>query len=163
MNLYTTARGNPSTPCRRWNSSTRSTSFAMCQRYGAAASWAPRAAQEPCGHGGHRPPGHRPPGHRPPGGPPPATGAGRALTGRARSLWRPSRPATKEPCMLSDIEIATAARLRPITDVAQQTLGIDAEHLVPYGHHKAKVDLRYLSTHADRAPGRLILMTAISP
>jgi len=65
--------------------------------------------------------------------------------------------------MLSDIEIATAARLRPITDVAQQTLGIDAEHLVPYGHHKAKVDLRYLSTLADRAPGRLILMTAISP
>jgi formate--tetrahydrofolate ligase len=65
--------------------------------------------------------------------------------------------------MLSDIEIATAARLRPITQVADETLGIDAEHLVPYGHHKAKVDLGYLSTLADRPSGKLILMTALSP
>jgi formate--tetrahydrofolate ligase len=65
--------------------------------------------------------------------------------------------------MLSDIEIATAARLRPITDVAEETLGIAPEHLVPYGHHKAKVDLRYLSTLADRPSGKLILMTAVSP
>src|SRR3954468_18458403 len=65
--------------------------------------------------------------------------------------------------MLSDIEIATAARLRPIVDVARDELGIDAEHLVPYGHTKAKVDLRYLDSLADRPQGRLILMTAISP
>jgi formate--tetrahydrofolate ligase len=65
--------------------------------------------------------------------------------------------------MRSDIEIANAARLRPITEVAQQTLGIEPEHLVPYGHHKAKVDLRYLSGLADRPPGRLVLMTALSP
>jgi formate--tetrahydrofolate ligase len=65
--------------------------------------------------------------------------------------------------MLSDIEIATAARLRPIVDVAHDELGIEAEHLVPYGHTKAKVDLRYLDSLADRPTGRLILMTAISP
>ncbi len=65
--------------------------------------------------------------------------------------------------MLSDIEIANAARLRPIADVARETLGIEAEHLVPYGHTKAKVDLGYLASLADRPLGRLILMTALSP
>ena len=65
--------------------------------------------------------------------------------------------------MLSDIEIATAAELRPIMQVAQEELGIDPAHLVPYGHHKAKVDLGYLQSLADRPLGKLILMTAISP
>jgi formate--tetrahydrofolate ligase len=45
--------------------------------------------------------------------------------------------------MLSDIEIANAAELRDITQVALDELGIEPAHLVPYGHHKAKVDLRY--------------------
>ena len=65
--------------------------------------------------------------------------------------------------MLSDIEIAHAATLRPITDVAAETLGIPAEHLVPYGHVKAKVDLTYLDSLAGRDLGRLILVTALSP
>jgi formate--tetrahydrofolate ligase len=65
--------------------------------------------------------------------------------------------------MLSDIEIATTAELRPIVEVAHDELGIPAEHLVPYGHTKAKVDLRYLDSLTDRPQGRLILMTAISP
>src|SRR3954453_11016861 len=65
--------------------------------------------------------------------------------------------------MLSDIEIATAARLRPIVEVARDELGIDAEHLVPYGHYKAKVDLAYLASLADRPLGRLVLVTALSP
>ncbi|HEY3528697.1 MAG TPA: formate--tetrahydrofolate ligase [Nocardioides sp.] len=65
--------------------------------------------------------------------------------------------------MLSDIEIANAATLRPITEVAADTLGIDAEHLVPYGHYKAKVDLTYLASLADRPLGRLVLVTALSP
>ena len=65
--------------------------------------------------------------------------------------------------MLSDIEIATAAVLRPIRDVAATTLGIPEEHLVPYGHHKAKVDLTYLASLADRPLGRLVLVTALSP
>jgi formate--tetrahydrofolate ligase len=65
--------------------------------------------------------------------------------------------------VLSDIEIATNATLHRITDVARQTLGIAEEHLVPYGHHKAKVDLRFLASLEHRPLGKLILMTAISP
>ncbi|MDP9219919.1 MAG: formate--tetrahydrofolate ligase [Actinomycetota bacterium] len=65
--------------------------------------------------------------------------------------------------MLSDIEIANAATLRRVTDIAEERLGIAGDHLVPYGHYKAKVDLSYLATLADRPTGRLILMTAMSP
>ena len=65
--------------------------------------------------------------------------------------------------MLSDIEIANAADLHPITQVAQDELGIDPAHLVPYGHHKAKVDLGYLHSLESRTLGKLILMTAMSP
>ncbi len=65
--------------------------------------------------------------------------------------------------MLSDIEIANAAVLRPIREVAAETLGIEEQHLVPYGHYKAKVDLNYLASLADRPLGRLVLMTALSP
>ena len=65
--------------------------------------------------------------------------------------------------MLSDIEIANAAVLRPIKDVAADTLGIPEDHLVPYGHYKAKVDPTYLASLADRPLGRLVLVTALSP
>ncbi|WP_296605596.1 formate--tetrahydrofolate ligase [Nocardioides sp.] len=64
--------------------------------------------------------------------------------------------------MLSDIEIANAAELHPITEVAE-SLGIAAEHLVPYGHTKAKVDPVHLTSLADRPLGKLILVTALSP
>jgi formate--tetrahydrofolate ligase len=65
--------------------------------------------------------------------------------------------------VLSDIEIANAAELHPITQVARDELGIDPVHLVPYGHHKAKVDLGYLQSLESRPLGKLILMTAMSP
>jgi formate--tetrahydrofolate ligase len=65
--------------------------------------------------------------------------------------------------MLSDIEIADAATLRPIVDLAGDTLGIEAEALVPYGHTKAKVALPYVRSLSDRPDGTLILVTAISP
>ena len=65
--------------------------------------------------------------------------------------------------MLSDIEIANSAVLHPIIRIAQEELGIDAAHLVPYGHDKAKVDLGYLQSLEDRPLGKLILMTALSP
>jgi formate--tetrahydrofolate ligase len=65
--------------------------------------------------------------------------------------------------VLSDIEIANAATLRPITEVAAETLGIDERHLVPYGHFKAKVDPVFLASVADRPLGRLVLVTALSP
>ncbi|WP_395657435.1 formate--tetrahydrofolate ligase [Nocardioides sp.] len=65
--------------------------------------------------------------------------------------------------MLSDIEIASAAVVRPIREVAAESLNIEERHLVPYGHDKAKVDLGYLASLADRPPGRLVLVTAMSP
>jgi formate--tetrahydrofolate ligase len=65
--------------------------------------------------------------------------------------------------MLSDIEIANAATLRPITEIAEETLGIPGRSLVPYGHFKAKVDPTYLASLADRPLGRLVLVTALSP
>jgi formate--tetrahydrofolate ligase len=64
--------------------------------------------------------------------------------------------------VLSDIEIANAATLRPISDVAAD-LDIAERHLVPYGHFKAKVDPTYLASLADRPLGRLVLVTALSP
>jgi formate--tetrahydrofolate ligase len=64
---------------------------------------------------------------------------------------------------LSDVEIAQAARLLPILDVARDRLGLAPEHLQPYGHTKAKVDLACLRGLSDRPDGRLILVTAINP
>ena len=63
----------------------------------------------------------------------------------------------------SDIEIAQAATMRPIMELAQDRLGIAPEHLVPYGHTKAKVSLDYLKTLGGRPDGKLILVTAINP
>lgn len=65
--------------------------------------------------------------------------------------------------MLSDIEIADAADLLPITEIAREKLGIEAEALSPYGHTKAKVSLPFIKSLDDRADGKLILMTAMSP
>ena len=64
---------------------------------------------------------------------------------------------------MSDIEIARQATLRRITDLAQQRLGIADEHLVPYGHHKAKLSLAFVESLAGRPEGKLVLVTAISP
>jgi formate--tetrahydrofolate ligase len=64
---------------------------------------------------------------------------------------------------LSDAEIAQAATLLPITQIARDRLGIVAEHLQPYGHTKAKLDLGYIRTLHDRPDGKLILVTAINP
>ena len=63
----------------------------------------------------------------------------------------------------SDIQIARQARLQRITHLAQERLGIPDEHLVPYGHHKAKLSLPYIDTLQGRPDGKLILVTAISP
>ena len=63
----------------------------------------------------------------------------------------------------SDIESARLARLRRITDIARDRLGIADEHLVPYGHNMAKLSLPYLDSLAGRPEGLLILVTAISP
>jgi formate--tetrahydrofolate ligase len=62
----------------------------------------------------------------------------------------------------SDIEIAQAAILQPIVQLAQQRLGIPPEALEPYGHYKAKIDLAWLAKQTG-PNGKLILVTAISP
>jgi formate--tetrahydrofolate ligase len=65
--------------------------------------------------------------------------------------------------MPSDIEIAQAAKMQRIAGIARERLGIDEEHLEPYGHYKAKVSLKYLETLKGKKDGKLILVTAISP
>src|SRR6266702_1541440 len=63
----------------------------------------------------------------------------------------------------TDIEIADAAKKRPILEIAREKLGIAAENLEPYGHYKAKVSLDYIKTLKDRPNGKLILVSAITP
>jgi formate--tetrahydrofolate ligase len=67
------------------------------------------------------------------------------------------------PAGAADIDIARAAHLAPILSLAQDKLGIAPEHLVPYGHHKAKLSLELVNSVKDRARGKLILVTAITP
>ena len=62
--------------------------------------------------------------------------------------------------MLSDIEIAQAAEMKPITEIAAK-LGLQGEDVIPYGHYKAK--LNHKLAKADKPEGKLILVTAISP
>jgi formate--tetrahydrofolate ligase len=64
--------------------------------------------------------------------------------------------------MKSAIEIANAAELRPITDVAASA-GILPEELVPYGRDRAKVRLSLLDRLAGRPDGKMIIVTAITP
>lgn len=64
---------------------------------------------------------------------------------------------------MSDIEIAQKNEMESIAKLAKEKLGIDDEHLEPYGHYKAKVSLDYLESLKDRPDGKLILVTAISP
>jgi formate--tetrahydrofolate ligase len=64
--------------------------------------------------------------------------------------------------MLSDIEIAQAATLKPISDVAKK-LDISSEDLIPYGHTIAKLSANCLKKLQKNSNGKLILVTAISP
>ena len=62
----------------------------------------------------------------------------------------------------SDIEIARSAEKKPILEVGDG-LGIPKEHLLPYGHDKAKVSQEFINSVQDRKNGKLILVTAINP
>ena len=63
----------------------------------------------------------------------------------------------------SDIEIAQAAKKRPIMDVARERLGIAPENLEPYGHYKAKLSMDFIKSLQGRPDGKLILVSAITP
>ena len=64
--------------------------------------------------------------------------------------------------MKSDIEIAQAAKMRPISQIAGE-LGILPEELEPYGHYKAKLSESVYQRLAGQPDGKLVLVTAINP
>lgn len=65
--------------------------------------------------------------------------------------------------MSTDLEIARAAQLRPIAELAHERLGLAPDALIPFGRYKAKLSTEALAALQDRSEGRLILVTAISP
>ena len=62
----------------------------------------------------------------------------------------------------SDIEIAREAQKRPIQEIGEK-LGISSDHLLPYGHDKAKVSQAFIDSVQGNGTGKLILVTAINP
>jgi formate--tetrahydrofolate ligase len=64
--------------------------------------------------------------------------------------------------MLSDIEIAQNAKIKPITEIAEQA-GIDPDRLDLYGKYKAKLPLDYVESLPERPNAKLVLVTAMNP
>lgn len=64
--------------------------------------------------------------------------------------------------MKTDIEIAQAASLKPIWEIASAA-GLRREELILYGDYKAKVELAAMQRLADRPDGKLIMVTAMTP
>ncbi|MBX3579560.1 MAG: formate--tetrahydrofolate ligase [Rhizobiaceae bacterium] len=62
----------------------------------------------------------------------------------------------------SDIEIARAAKKKNIMEIGAK-LGIPADHLLPYGHDKAKISAEFIASKKGGKDGKLILVTAINP
>jgi formate--tetrahydrofolate ligase len=62
----------------------------------------------------------------------------------------------------SDIEIAREAKKKPIQEIGTR-LGIATDHLLPYGHDKAKISADFIKSLESRKDGKLILVTAINP
>ncbi|WP_131105687.1 formate--tetrahydrofolate ligase [Ornithinimicrobium sufpigmenti] len=64
--------------------------------------------------------------------------------------------------MQTDVQIAQAATLKPIGEIAAG-LGLDVSDYEPYGHDKAKINLDVLARRKDQPDGKLILCTGINP
>lgn len=64
--------------------------------------------------------------------------------------------------MLSDIEIAQNAKIKPITEIAESA-GIDPDKLDLYGKYKAKLPLDYVESLPERPNAKLVLVTAMNP
>ena len=62
---------------------------------------------------------------------------------------------------LSDIEIAQQCEMKPVTEIARKA-HVDEKYIEQYGRYKAKIDPA-LITETDRKPGKLVLVTAITP
>jgi formate--tetrahydrofolate ligase len=63
---------------------------------------------------------------------------------------------------MSDIEIARKAKKKPIQEIGAK-LGIPTEHLLPFGHDKAKVSEEFIKSLSGKKNGHLVLVTAINP
>ena len=64
--------------------------------------------------------------------------------------------------MMTDIEIAQAAKPKHILEIAREA-GVDEKYVELYGRNKAKLDLSLLTDSSDKPDGKLILVTAITP
>jgi len=62
----------------------------------------------------------------------------------------------------SDIDIARSAKLKNIS-VIGDALGIPPDALLRYGHYKAKIDYEFIAESQQKPPGKLVLVTAVSP
>jgi formate--tetrahydrofolate ligase len=62
----------------------------------------------------------------------------------------------------TDIEIARAAKMQPIVQVAQK-IGIPEDSVINYGKYKAKVSLDFIDSLKNKSDGKLILVTAMTP
>ncbi|WP_108880372.1 formate--tetrahydrofolate ligase [Anderseniella sp. Alg231-50] len=62
----------------------------------------------------------------------------------------------------SDIEIAREATMKPIMEIGAK-IGINDQHLIPYGHTKAKISAEFIKSVQGNDDGNLILVTAINP
>jgi formate--tetrahydrofolate ligase len=69
---------------------------------------------------------------------------------------------TTQMTVKSDIEIAREAKKRPIQEIGAK-IGIPTEHLLPYGHDKAKISETFIKSLEGKTDGKLILVTAINP
>lgn len=64
---------------------------------------------------------------------------------------------------MSDIEIAQQAKMKNITELAEQRLALSPDVIDQYGRYKAKISLDVMSDLLDKPDGKLILVTAVSP
>src|SRR5450830_816859 len=64
--------------------------------------------------------------------------------------------------MLSDLEIAQKAKIKPINEIAEK-LGILDDELELYGKYKAKIDLKATNRVKNKPKGKYIDVTAITP
>ena len=62
----------------------------------------------------------------------------------------------------TDIQIARGAKKKPIQEIGAK-IGIPTEHLLPYGHDKAKISAEFIANARKNKDGKLILVTAINP
>ncbi len=73
----------------------------------------------------------------------------------------PTVAVSKVPLM-DDLQIARSVKLSRISDVASP-YGLTEEDLIPYGHHKAKVDLSVLDKFQNAPMGKYVVVTAVTP